>query len=377
MVGADDADRSGDETGGDGADDESTPSVPVVKAKTEMDSVQDQTDLLVKAAEGCVPGNDEPVAKELAAAAEGACALLGDGNVKDTNASTAPLALAPTTSFPGVVPAAVLALLASPLSVSEHTARKKLMLQKQKKEQFILKYTDGMLLSKPRDEIEISADSSAAADEDANGVGSDANDVSDPDEGECAVDAAEYNETTAEIVTWLVPPPALPPERKSIPTAWIDAEVRGYTNGMREATEAVGTTREEGLYSAEVQPHKGNKECTATEGTPPIMAGGQDTGSDGQATTYSKVGSDERTTAGDDSRKLDIGGTTSDTEAAAGDESTVHIVVPTRVSRITVLLLELLATREVYHRETCFQRRPMDRAPEARNALPCAAVFRP
>jgi hypothetical protein len=148
--------------------------------------------------------------------------------------------------------------------------------------------------------------------------------VSNPDEGEYAVDAAEYIKTTAEVVTWLVPPPALPPERKSIRTAWIDAEVRGYTNGMREATEAVGTTREEGLYSAEVQPHKSNKECTATEGTPPIMAGGQDTGSDGQATTYSKVGSDERTTAGDDSRKLDIGGTTSDTEAAAGNESTVH-----------------------------------------------------
>ena len=37
-----------------------------------------------------------------------------------------------------------------------------------------------------------------------------------------------------------------------------------------------------------------------------------------------KAGSDERTTAGDDLRKLDIGGTTSDTEAAADDESTVH-----------------------------------------------------
>ena len=206
----------------------------------------------MKAAEGCVPGNDEPVAKELAAAAEGACALLGDAN-------TALSAPAPTTAFPGVVPAAVLALLASPLSVSEHTARKKLMLQKQKKEQFILKYTDGMLLSKPRDEIEISADPSAAADEDADGVGRDANDVPDPDEGEYAVDAAEYNKTTAEIVTWLVPPPALPPERESIPTTWIDAKVHGYTNGIQEATEAVGTTREGGWYSAEARKHQGNK----------------------------------------------------------------------------------------------------------------------
>jgi hypothetical protein len=297
MVGADDADRGGDETGGDGADDESTPSVPMMKTKVEMDRVQDQTDLLVKAAEGCVPGNDEPVAKELAAAAEGACALLGDGNVKDTNASTAPSVPASTTAFPGVVPAVVLALLASPLSVSEHTARKKLMLQKQKKEQFILKCTDGMLLSKPRDEIEISADSSAAADEDADGVGRDANDVSDPDEGEYAVDAAEYNKTTAEIVTWLVPPPALPPERESIPTTWIDAKVHGHTNGMQETTEAVGTTREGGWCSAEARKHQGNKECTATGSIPPIMIGGQNTGSDGCATTYSKVGSDERTNA--------------------------------------------------------------------------------
>jgi len=198
------------------------------------------------------------------------------------------------------------------------------MWQKRKREQFILQCKDSKPLSKPLEEIKISADTSATADEDADEAISDADDVSNPDEGECAVDAAEYIKTTAEVVTWLVPPPALPPERTSIRTAWIDAEVRGYTNGMREATEAVGTTREGGLYSAEVQPHKSNKECTATEGTPPIMAGGQDTGSDGHATTYSKVGSDERTTAGDDSRKLDIGGTTSDTEAAAGNESTVH-----------------------------------------------------
>ena len=116
-----------------------------------------------------------------------------------------------------------------------------------------------MLLSKPRDEIEINADSSAAADEYADGVGSDANDVSDPDEGEYAVDAAEYNKTTAEIVTWLVPPPALPPEGESIPTTWIDAKVHGYTNGMQEATEAVGTTREGGWYSAEARKHQGNK----------------------------------------------------------------------------------------------------------------------
>ena len=121
-----------------------------------------------------------------------------------------------------------------------------------------------MLLSKPRDEIEISADSSATADEYADGVGSDANDVSDPDEGEYAVDAAEYNKTTAEIVTWLVPPPALPPERKSIPTTWIDAKVHGHTNGMQETTEAVGTTREEELHSAEAHQHQDNKEYTAT-----------------------------------------------------------------------------------------------------------------
>jgi hypothetical protein len=98
-----------------------------------------------------------------------------------------------------------------------------------------------------------------AADEDADGVGRDANDVSDPDEGEYAVDAAEYNKTTAEIVTWLVPPPALPPEGESIPTTWIDAKVHGYTNGIQEATEAVGTTREGGWYSAEARKHQGNK----------------------------------------------------------------------------------------------------------------------
>ena len=57
---------------------------------------------------------------------------------------------------------------------------------------------------------------------------------------------------------------------------------------------------------------------------PLITIGGQNTGSDGCATKYSKVGNDERTTAGDDSRGLDIGGTTSATEAAADDESTVH-----------------------------------------------------
>ena len=93
---------------------------------------------------------------------------------------------------------------------------------------------------------------------------------------------------------------------------------------MQEATEAVGTTREGGWYSAEAQQHQDNKECTATVSIPPIMIGGQNTGSDGCATTYSKVGSDERTTAGNDSRKLDIGGTTSATEATTDDESTVH-----------------------------------------------------
>ena len=235
-----------------------------------------------------------------------------------------------------------------------------------------MKCKDGRLLSKPLEEIKISADTCATADEDADEVSSDADDVSNPDEGKC--DAAEYIKTTVGVVTWLVPPPALPPERESIPTAWIDAEVRGYTNGMREATEAVGTTREGGLYSAEAQPHKGNKECTATEGIPPIMVGGQDTDSDGHATTYSKVGSDERTTAGDDSRKLDIGDTTSDTEAAA-DGETLSMVVPTRVSQMTVILLELLATRKVHHQEMCFQRRPTDRALEARDVLPCATAF--
>ena len=93
---------------------------------------------------------------------------------------------------------------------------------------------------------------------------------------------------------------------------------------MQEATEAVGTTREGGWYSAEAQHHQDNKECTATVSIPPIMIGGQNTGSDGCASTYSKVGSDERTTAGNDSRNLDIGGATSATEAATDDESTVH-----------------------------------------------------
>jgi hypothetical protein len=145
--------------------------------------------------------------------------------------------------------------------------------------------------------------------------------VSNPDEGEYAVDAAEYIKTTAEIVTWLVPPPALPPERESIPTAWIDAEGCGYTNGMQEATEAVGTTREEELHSAEAHQHQDNKEYTATS-------------SNGCVITYSKVENNERTTAGDDSRKLDVGGTTSAaasdatdggaTEVTADDEFTVH-----------------------------------------------------
>ena len=130
--------------------------------------------------------------------------------------------------------------------------------------------------------------------------------------------------TTAEVVTWFVPPPALPPERESIPKVWIDTEVRGYANGMQEATEAVGTTREGGLYSAEAQRHQGNKECAVTDSIPPIITGGQNTGSDGCATTCSKVGSDERTAAGEDSRKLDIGGTTSAAEAAADDEPTAH-----------------------------------------------------
>jgi hypothetical protein len=117
------------------------------------------------------------------------------------------------------------------------------------------------------------------------------------------------------------------------------------------------------------------------------MIGGQNTGSDGCATTYIKVESNERTTAGDDPRKLDIGGTTSAatadtadggaTEAAADDEFTVHIVAPTRVSRIAVLPLELLTTRKVHHREACFQQRPMDRAPEVRAVLPYAAAFWP
>jgi hypothetical protein len=379
MVGADDADRSGDGTGGDGADDESTPSVPMVKIRIEMDHVQDQTDLLVKAAEGWgAPDNDdEPAAKEPAAAAESACALLGDGNVKDTNASTAPSVPASITAFPGIVPAAVLALLALPLSVSEHASRKQLMRQKRKREQSILKCKDGKLLSKPFEEIKISADASATADEDADEASSNADDVSNPDEEEYAVDAAEYIKTTAEVVTWLVPPPALPPERKSIPTAWIDAGVRGYTNEMQEATEAVGTTREGGLYSAEAQLHQGNKEYTATESIPPIMAGGQDTDSDGHATTYSKVGSDERTAAGDDPRKLDIGGTTSDTEVAADDESTVHGGTDESVPDYSTTTGATGDEKGVLYRETCFQRRPMDRAPEARDALPCAAVFRP
>ena len=128
------------------------------------------------------------------------------------------------------VPAAVLALLASPLSVSEHASRKQLMWQKRKREQFILKCKDSKPLSKPLEEIKISADYSTAADE----VSSDADDVSNPDEGKR--DAAEYIKTTVGVVTWLVPPPALPPERESIPTAWIDAEGCGYTNGMQEAT---------------------------------------------------------------------------------------------------------------------------------------------
>ena len=132
MVGADDADRSGNETRGDGADDESIPSVPMEMTKAKMDLVQDQTDVLAKAAKGCVPGNDE--------------------------SST------PITAFPAVVPAAVLALLASPLSMSEHAGRKQLMRQKRKKEQFILKCKDGRPLSKPLEEIKISADYSTAAD---------------------------------------------------------------------------------------------------------------------------------------------------------------------------------------------------------------------
>ena len=237
------------------------------------------------------------------------------------------------------------------------------MLQKQKKEQFTLKCKDGKLLSKPLDEIKISADSSAAADEDADKAGSDADDVSNSDEGEYAVDAAEYIKTAAEVrgnddtsggdvddaagmiqsqvATWLVPPPALPPERESIPTTWIDAEVRGYTNGMQEATEAVGT-RERRWYSAGAQQHQGSKECTATGSIPPTMIGGQSTGSDGCATTYTKVESDERTTAGDDSRKLDIGGTTPVQRLPARltvvllkrplMANPTSIVVPTRVS---------------------------------------------
>ena len=43
---------------------------------------------------------------------------------------------------------------------------------------------DGKLLSKPLEGIKISADSSAAADEDADEAGSDADDVSNPNEGE-------------------------------------------------------------------------------------------------------------------------------------------------------------------------------------------------
>ena len=64
------------------------------------------------------------------------------------------------------------------------------------------------------------------------------------------------------------------------------------------------------------------------------MIGGRNTSSDGRATTYSKVENNERTTAGDGSRKLDVGDTTSTaaadtadggaTEAAADDEFTVH-----------------------------------------------------
>ena len=64
------------------------------------------------------------------------------------------------------------------------------------------------------------------------------------------------------------------------------------------------------------------------------MTGVRNTSSDGRATTYSKVENNERTTAGDDSRKLDVGDTTSTaaagtadggaTEAAADDEFTVH-----------------------------------------------------
>jgi hypothetical protein len=105
---------------------------------------------------------------------------------------------------------------------------------------------------------------------------------------------------------------------------WTDAKIHGYTNGMQEATEAGGTTREGGWYSAEARKHHGNKECAATGSMPLIAIGGQNAGSNGCATKYSKVGSDERTTAGDDSKRLDIGSTTSATEAAADDESTVH-----------------------------------------------------
>ena len=90
---------------------------------------------------------------------------------------------------------------------------------------------------------------------------------------------------------------------------------------MQETTEAVGTTREEELHSAGAHQHQDNKEYTATS-------------SNGCAITYSKVENNERTTAGDDSRKLDVGGTTSAaasdatdggaTEVTADDEFTVH-----------------------------------------------------
>jgi hypothetical protein len=172
------------------------------------------------------------------------------------------------------------------------------MRQKQKKEQFILKCKGGKLLSKPLDEIKTNADPSAtenegtAAADDDNMIGK-ANDVYDSDEGGYAVDATgadtaesasafaecdgevlpkalEYIKTTAEargnddasggtadgaasmtpplITTWLVPPPALPPER-----------------------EAVGT-RERGGHIAEAQQYQGNKECTATGSVSPAKA---------------------------------------------------------------------------------------------------------
>ena len=104
------------------------------------------------------------------------------------------------------------------------------------------------------------------------------------------------------------------------------------------------------------------------------MIGGQNTGSDGFATTCSKVGSDERTAAGEDLRNWILAAPPVLLKRQLMTNP-LPIVVPTRVSQMTVLLLELLATRKVHHQEMCFQRRPTDRALEARDALPYAAAL--